>query len=101
MSAAGAAATQRQDGVLLNWISLKYLFLSLDTSRSRRFPLDQWVFNTEAHPLPVQGSAAKETVKHQYLGSAEMTHRLSGYRESQYLAEWVQVSCGIREVLLQ
>ena len=81
--------------------ALKYLFLLLDTSPTPRFPLDQWVFNTEAHPLPVQGSPAEEAVKHQYLGSAEMTHRLSGYRESQHLAEWVQVSRGNHEMLLQ
>lgn len=73
--------------------ALKYLYLLLDTSATPKFPLDEWVFNTEAHPLPVQGSPAEEAVRHQYLSSAEMTHRLSGYRESQHLAEWVQVGC--------
>ena len=69
--------------------ALKYLYLLLDSAP--RFPLDQWVFNTEAHPLPVLGSKAEEAVKHQYLSSAEMTHHLSGYRESEHLAEWLQV----------
>ena len=71
--------------------TLKYLYLLLDSSIEPRFPLDQWVFNTEAHPLPVVGSAAEEAVKHQYLSSAEMTHHLSGYREAAHLAEWLQV----------
>ena len=98
---AGAAATQRQDGVLLDWGGLEVPFSVARHQPHPRFPLDQWVFNTEAHPLPVQGSSAEEAVKHQYLGSAEMTHRLSGYRESQHLAEWVQVSRGNHEMLLQ
>lgn len=68
--------------------ALKYLYLLLDSAP--RFPLDQWVFNTEAHPLPVVGSKAEAAVKHQYLSSAEMTHHLSGYRESAHLAEWLQ-----------
>lgn len=34
--------------------ALKYLYLLLDPSPNPKFPLDQWVFNTEAHPLPVQ-----------------------------------------------
>ena len=73
--------------------ALKYLYLLLDPSPDPKFPLDQWVFNTEAHPLPVQGSAAEQAVKAQYLSSAEMmTHRLSGYREHDHLAEWIQVS---------
>ena len=71
--------------------TLKYLYLLLDPSASPRFPLNQWVFNTEAHPLPVHGSPAEEAVKHQYLSSAEMTHHLSGYRETAHLAEWLQV----------
>ena len=71
--------------------TLKYLYMLLDPSKKPRFPLDQWVFNTEAHPLPVIGSAAEQSVKHQYLSSAEMTHHLSGYREAAHLAEWVQV----------
>jgi len=80
--------------------ALKYLYLLLDTSTTPKFPLNEWVFNTEAHPLPVQGSPAEEAVRHQYLSSAEMTHRLSGYRESQHLAEWVQVGCKIHSLVL-
>lgn len=76
--------------------ALKYLYLLLDPSPTPRFPLDQWVFNTEAHPLPVQGSAAETAVKAHYLSSAEMmTHRLTGYREHDHLAEWVQVSVAL------
>lgn len=71
--------------------TLKYLYMLLDPSKQPAFPLDEWVFNTEAHPLPVIGSAAEQAVKHQYLSSAEMTHHLSGYREAAHLAEWVQV----------
>ena len=71
--------------------TLRYLYLFLDSSIEPRCPLDQCVFNTEAHPLPVVGSAAEEAVKHQYLSSAEMTHHLSGYREAAHLAEWLQV----------
>jgi len=38
--------------------TLKYLYLLLDDSSPELLPLDQFVFNTEAHPLPVAGSAA-------------------------------------------
>ncbi len=41
-------------------------------------PLEAWVFDIEAHPLPMQGAPAKEAVRHQYSSEAEMTHRLSG-----------------------
>ena len=34
--------------------TLKYLFLLLDDSKPDILPLDQYVFNTEAHALPVQ-----------------------------------------------
>ena len=71
--------------------TLKYLYMLLDPSKKPRFPLDEWVFNTEAHPLPVIGSTAEQAVKHQYLSSVEVTHHLSGYREAAHLAEWVQV----------
>ena len=30
-------------------------------------PLDQWVFNTEAHPLPILGSAADAAVRQHYV----------------------------------
>ena len=32
--------------------TLKYLYLLFD-DKQEMFPLDKWVFNTEAHPLPV------------------------------------------------
>ncbi|KAI6205433.1 hypothetical protein M3Y94_00791500 [Aphelenchoides besseyi] len=35
--------------------TLKYLFLLFDDSRSQ-LPLNQWVFNTEGHPLPIRQS---------------------------------------------
>ncbi|KAI8888018.1 glycoside hydrolase family 47 protein [Backusella circina FSU 941] len=31
--------------------TLKYLYLIFDNPNNPRFPLDKWVFNTEAHPL--------------------------------------------------
>lgn len=42
------------------WLAetLKYLYLLLDDSSPEMLPLDQFVFNTEAHPLPIAGSAA-------------------------------------------
>ncbi|KAF8628837.1 hypothetical protein AX17_005897 [Amanita inopinata Kibby_2008] len=43
-----------QDNDMPSWFlaeTLKYLYLLFDDSNS--IPLDQWVFNTEAHPLPV------------------------------------------------
>ena len=33
--------------------TLKYLYLLF--ADNQEFNLDQWVFNTEAHPLPIQG----------------------------------------------
>ena len=40
------------------WLAelLKYLYLILDTSSPQRYPLDEYVFNTEAHPLPAAGT---------------------------------------------
>ena len=38
--------------------TLKYLYLLLDESQPELLPLDQFVFNTEAHPLPIIGSMA-------------------------------------------
>ena len=42
------------------WLAetLKYLYLLFDDSEPPILPLDQYVFNTEAHPLPIRGSAA-------------------------------------------
>ncbi|ETN69272.1 glycosyl hydrolase family 47 [Necator americanus] len=33
--------------------TLKYLFLLFADDQNELFPLDRWVFNTEAHPLPI------------------------------------------------
>ena len=38
--------------------TLKYLYLLFDDTDS--YPLDKWVFNTEAHPLPVFSWTQKE-----------------------------------------
>ena len=38
--------------------TLKYAYLLLDTSTPELLPLDQFVFNTEAHPLPILDTAA-------------------------------------------
>jgi mannosyl-oligosaccharide alpha-1,2-mannosidase len=38
--------------------TLKYLFLIF--SEDTMMPLDEWVFNTEAHPLPVRDDYAIE-----------------------------------------
>ena len=42
------------------WLAetLKYLFLLFDESQPALIPLDQFVLNTEAHPLPILHSAA-------------------------------------------
>jgi len=37
--------------------TLKYLYLTF--SADSLLPLDKWVFNTEAHPLPVKKVSAK------------------------------------------
>ena len=38
--------------------TLKYLYLLFDETNS--YPLDRWVFNTEAHPLPIFSWTQKE-----------------------------------------
>jgi len=38
--------------------TLKYLYLLFDDTNS--YPLDRWVFNTEAHPLPIFSWTEKE-----------------------------------------
>ena len=49
--------------------TLKYLFLLLhDTAMGKEdLPLDQYVFNTEAHPLPMAGSVADAAAAHAYV----------------------------------
>lgn len=41
--------------------TLKYFYLLFEDDPNV-LPLDQWVFNTEAHPLPVWGSPADKQV---------------------------------------
>jgi len=45
------------------WLAetLKYFYLLFEDDPNV-LPLDQWVFNTEAHPLPVWGSPADKQV---------------------------------------
>lgn len=38
-----------------NLISFQYMYLLF--SDDSLLPLDEWVFNTEAHPLPIKGNA--------------------------------------------
>ena len=47
--------------------TLKYLYLLLDDSSPELLPLDQFVFNTEAHPLPIAGSAADAAASKHYV----------------------------------
>jgi mannosyl-oligosaccharide alpha-1,2-mannosidase len=46
------------------WLAetLKYFYLLFEDDPAV-LPLDQWVFNTEAHPLPVWGTAADVQVR--------------------------------------
>jgi mannosyl-oligosaccharide alpha-1,2-mannosidase len=41
--------------------TLKYFYMLFEEDPSV-LPLDQWVFNTEAHPLPIWGSPADKKV---------------------------------------
>lgn len=49
--------------------TLKYFYLLFDDSR-QLLPLDQWVFNTEAHPLPILhlNETVKQQLHQQHLG---------------------------------
>jgi len=70
-------AAQRQGGVCLGRRSVQVSLLA--DRHKHNFTVEQ-VFNTEAHPLPVQGSpAAEQAVRRQYSSPAETIHRLSGY----------------------
>ncbi|KAK9837344.1 hypothetical protein WJX81_007743 [Elliptochloris bilobata] len=57
------------------WLAetLKYLYLLFDDSQPVLIPLDQFVLNTEAHPLPITGSVA---------ASAAAAHARKGPRGS-------------------
>ena len=50
------------------WLAetLKYLYLLFDDSSPAVLPLDQYVFNTEAHALPIVGSAADSAMQLHY-----------------------------------
>ena len=52
------------------WLAetLKYLYLTLDDSEPPLLSLDEYVFNTEAHPLPIQSSLADAASEHEYEG---------------------------------
>ena len=66
--------------------TLKYLYLLLDESKPELLPLDQFVFNTEAHPLPIIGSmedaeAAKWYVKGPRNNSTRLAAPAQGIEE--------------------
>lgn len=42
--------------------TLKYFYLLFEDDPNV-LPLDEWVFNTEAHPLPIWGTAADNKVR--------------------------------------
>ena len=50
------------------WLAetLKYLYLLFDDSKPSVLPLDEYVFNTEAHALPIIGSHADLALKAHY-----------------------------------
>lgn len=54
------------------WLAetLKYLYLTLDDSQPQLLPLDEYVFNTEAHPLPMEASLADAAGGHSYESQA-------------------------------
>ena len=63
--------------------TLKYLYLLLDESQPELLPLDQFVFNTEAHPLPMMGSMADaEAVKWYVKGPRNNATRLAAPAQS-------------------
>ena len=63
--------------------TLKYLYLLLDESQPELLPLDQFVFNTEAHPLPMMGSMADaEAAKWYVKGPRNNATRLASPAQS-------------------
>ena len=48
------APGRRRDEMPSYWVAetLKYIWLTFNDGVA---PLDQWVFSTEAHPMPIQG----------------------------------------------
>ena len=63
--------------------TLKYLYLLLDELQPELLPLDQFVFNTEAHPLPIIGSMADaEAAKWYVKGPRNNSTRLAAPAQS-------------------
>lgn len=71
--------------------SLKYLYLLLDNSEPALFPLRHWVFNTEAHPLPVMGSKPEMLARRKW--HSKTTAEASGEERAvrEHLAQWLGV----------
>eukprot|EP00884_Botryococcus_braunii_P010869 jgi/Botrbrau1/19784/Bobra.0124s0032.1 len=59
----------RRDKMESFWLgeTLKYLYLLMDDSSPTLIPLEQYVFNTEAHPLPIVDSPADLAARPRYL----------------------------------
>lgn len=75
--------------------TLKYLYLLLDESQPELLPLDQFVFNTEAHPLPMMGSMADaEAAKWYVKGPQNNATRLAGPAQS------IEERAQVRELLM-
>lgn len=74
---AGQISPPRRDKMESFWLgeTLKYLYLLMDDSSPPLVPLDQYVFNTEAHPLPILGSAADLAARPFYLQQPPHLHR--------------------------
>lgn len=55
--------------------TLKYFYLLFEDDPNV-LPLDQWVFNTEAHPLPIWGTPADKQVSAALtrIGAADRLH---------------------------
>ncbi len=65
---------QRQDGTLVKW---RRTGISLFADRHKPSCTLELVVDTEAHPLPVQGSpAAEQAVRRRYNWLAETNHKL-------------------------
>lgn len=58
--------------------TLKYAYLLLDTSTPELLPLDQFVFNTEAHPLPILDTAADAAAARAYVRGPRGDERAAG-----------------------
>jgi mannosyl-oligosaccharide alpha-1,2-mannosidase len=72
--------------------TLKYLYLLLDDSSPELLPLDQFVFNTEAHPFPIVGSAADMTASKYYVTGPRNDSDVVGSEASNSLDQRAKVS---------